>query len=980
MFRKAKFKNFLPQFSGSRHLSGYLSEICQLAGVAALAVFSFFLLVQAGCPNPAVTQGYLGNLGTDAGNCNATPLPPLCAFGSLTVNQNSPLQSINRLNLTQLPTTNNFQLFQNPCAIDQNTWASGGNTGIQAGAGTFRMRHGPFLIGMARTGPVATVAQFNFNQNASLPNLTADNRMTFFFSASETNGTGNDYFNVSTNVVNSETCVITYTPRNGHLGSIQDYNLTGNVFHDVFYQNLTPALAFTNSLVTIGTSVYLSIDGGAVNEYKFGSTVHGHSFQFFANRYAPLGPATMVLYAVNAGDSGISFQLQQSPSDPFVFTATAPYTGFLRLAPISTNDPAPDKGDNWTQASYFMPEDACNGADTSRSGNFIPPCAVQGSLISPCAIENSSCALVPTQPNWWKTAQVHAISPTGMSFYMLLPATWGQLFSQLAVKTIGLNWMNTAGTTQFPSSQALSDILPAIAIGNYTAATGYYTDFFQQLNPSGLPPYTDGSDFATNFFCVQFDMFMANNLRSDYTAFQGTRTLQAYNPAPVNNIATFTAHRLYIPVQANISTTANSVSWTYTPSIAVPPPPGPFNSLFCFPFWKYLNVGTLQNFIFNDTIKGTLYTAVSNNGVVTFTERGIPSWYGPTSHFIPPTLTFDPTQMSALATALTQIQQEVVPLPYFPENQLDPAYNAGKTCFMLAKTALYIAYYMHLNGSTNAAIIAQTQPFIDNAKSCLTAYLLGRTPGSSFFIADRSSAGICVNGAGGDGTWAQGPNLEQFIDSGVDFGNYIYNDHHFFAGYFLLASAIVTEWEMKYTPLNLWINLPVKGADKQDYKIRDMVDFLWRDTHNPFTNDISQPVYDPDLPYDRYGFPWEGHSIANGLQYQPNSLGRNQESISEDFNCWLGMNAFASLVLQTTLTPTETTRYQAVYDFSLMHMQLDATSGIQWYKNPTYWIGQNLFQTNPTSTAPAIYIGQFTQATVTNGEINDQSAQNQTFF
>jgi hypothetical protein len=29
---------------------------------------------------------------------------------------------------------------------------------------------------------------------------------------------------------------------------------------------------------------------------------------------------------------------------------------------------------------------------------------------------------------------------------------------------------------------------------------------------------------------------------------------------------------------------------------------------------------------------------------------------------------------------------------------------------------------------------------------------------------------------------------------------------------------------------------------------------------------------------------------------------------------------------------------------------------------------------------PAIYIGQFTQATVTNGQVNDSSAQNQTFF
>lgn len=969
-------------------------EISKCIGATALSVLSMFVLIQAGCPNPNVIQGYLGNEGTDGGNCNASPLPSLTAFGSLTINQNSPLHSVNRLNPTQLPTTNNFQLFQNPCAINLNTWTNTGVTAVSAGAGVLRMRHGPFLVGMAQTGPVATVAQFNFNTNAGFPNLLADNRMTFFFSATETNGTSNDYFNVSTNVVNAETCVMTYTPKNGHAGFIEDYNIIGNVFHDVYYQGLTPALAFSNPLLTTGTGVLLSVDGGPVTEYTFGTTVSGKYFQFFANRYDPLGPATLVLYAVNAGDTGISFKVINSADDHFIFTASTPYTGFLRLAPLSSNDTAPTAGTTWAQATFFMPEDVCNTADTSVSGSFA---CMTGTQISPCPIESASCPLTPTQPNWWKTAQVHAISPTGMSFYMLFPSAWANLFAQLAVKTIGPTWMNTAGTFQYPTSQALTDILPAIAITNPTAAAGYYSNFFSQLNPSNMPPYTDGSDFNTNFFLVQFDMFMANNLATQAATFQtASRTIPSYIlTAPVNNVAVYTAHRLYIPVSATISTTATSVTWTYAPSTAVPPPGGTFKPLVCFPFWKSLQgtiagvvnttpgVGQpLQNYIFNDTIKGTLYTAecgAITSGAVTFLEGGIPTWYGSPSYFIPSGLTFNSSQMTALGTALTQIGQEVIPLPFFPENRLDPAYNAGKTCYMLAKSALYIAYYMAQNGSSTAAIIAQTQPYLDNAKSCLSAYLYGRTPGSSFFIADRSSGGICVNGAGGDGTWASGPNLQQFTDSGVDFGNYVYNDHHFFAGYFLLAAAMVTEWETTYNPGNLWINLPITGADNQTYAIRNLIDFLWRDVHNPFTNDHAQSIYDPDLPYDRYGLPWEGHSVANGLQYQPNALGRNQESIAEDFNCWLGMNAFAALAMQTAPSG-ELAKYQAVYNFSLMNLKLNATGGIQWFKNYTYWKGENLFQTSPGSLLPAIFIGQFTQATVTNGNINDQSQQNQTYF
>lgn len=949
-----------------------------------LSFISGFFLIQA-CPDPAVTQGYLGNLGTTSGNCETLPLPPLCAFGSLSINQNAPLQPVNRLNPTQLPTTNNFQLFQNPCAIDQTNWSDNVMVpnNVTAGAGTFRMRCGPFLVGMARTGPVATIAQFNFNNNINFPNLSADNRITFFFSATETNGTSNDFFNVSTNVVNAQTCVLTYTPRNGAPGTVTDYNVIGNVFHDVDYDNLTPALAISNPLVTDGTGMFLSVDGGTVQSVPFGTTVTGKIFQFFVQRYAPLGPAVYVLYAVDNGDNPITLKVINNASDHFIFTAQTPYTGFLRLAAISTNDPAPTVGSTWTQASFFMPEDIGNAADTSN-----PPFALP--------IENPAGPAV-TSESWWKTVEVDAIAPTGMNFYMLFPNTWASLFTSLATKTIGPTWMNTAGTIQFPTTQALTDILPVIAMQSYTTANGYYNDFFNALNPTATAPFTDGSDFATNFFLVQFDMIMASNLvtSGDIPIFQSTsRTFPSYViSAPVNNVAVYTTHRRYIPVQADVATTATSISWTYTLSSQVPPGDGMNKALVCFPFWKYLQgiipgmVNTvpgggepLQNYIFNDTIKGTLYTAEAINGIVTFLEGGIPSWYTPTDLFIPSTLTFTPTQITTLQTAFNQIRQEIIPLPFFPENRLDPAYNAGKTCYMLAKTGLYAAFFLQRNGTPVPSIIAQTQPFIDNAKSCLTAYLLGRTPGSSYFVADRTSGGICVNGAGGDGTWALGPNLQQDVDSGEDFGNYVYNDHHFFAGYFLVASAMVTNWEMLYAPSQLWIDLPVLGADNQTYKVRDMIDFLWRDVHNPFTNDPTQQIFDPDLPYNRYGFPWEGHSIANGLQYLPNALGRNQESISEDFNCWLGMNAYANLVLQTPLTALETVKYQTLRDFSLMNLKMTASAGIQWYKIYPFWKGVNMFQTNPTFLGPSIYIGQFTQASVTNGEVNDTSAQNQTFF
>ncbi len=951
------------------------------------------------CPNPSVITGYQGNLGTTAGNCQTEPLPPLCAFGSVSVNQNAPVQTVNRLNPQQLPTTNNWQLFQNECAIDPTLWTE---TGVAAGAGTYRTRTGPYLVGMAQTGPVVTVAQFNFNQNVQLPNLTADNRITFFFSATETNGGSNNYFSISTNVVNSETCVLTYTPNNGTPGGITDYNVTGNVFHDVYYDNLHPALAISNPPVVNGgnTGILMSVstDGvtmGNVANYPFGSTVTGKIFQIFVQRYSPLGPAVYLLYVVDPNDDPLTFTVAGASGSHFILTLDSSqpaYTGFLRLASVSTNDANPTEGSPWNQASYFMPEDIGNAADTSN-----PP--------SSCPIEQTGCPLTPTSPSWWETAEVHAIAPTGMNLYMLLPGVgttpnprWSALFTDLAFNVIGSNWINTNMPIQYPTSQALSDILPPIATANSALAQTYYSDLFSQLNPSGMPPYTDGSDLATNLFTLQFDIIMASNLSSDINTFQeASRTLPIYAPGTVNNVSVFNAHRRYVPVQADISTTATTISWTYTLSSAVPPGDGMNKTLVCFPFWKYLQGSTpgyvntapgtgepFQPFIFNDTIKGTLYAAESISGVVTYLEGGIPfSWYGPTDLFIPSSLTFTTQQLSLLSTALGYIQNTVIPLPYVPEaNVTGDAYNAGKVGFMLAKTALYIAYYMQNTNppSTPQLIAAATQKYIDNAKSILTAYLIGRTPGANYFVADRSAGGICVNGAGGDGTYANGPNLQQYVDSGVDFGNYVYNDHHFFAGYRLLTAAMITNWEMTYGSGTLWIDLPVIGADNGTYKIRDMVDFLWRDTHNPFTNNTSAQIYDPDLPYDRYGLPWEGHGVANGIQYQPNALGRNQESIAEDFNCWLGMNTYAALVLQTSLTGPQTLQYQTLYNFSLMNLKLNASAGIQWFKDYAYWVGVNQYSTNPSSTAPAIYIGQFTQATVTNGQVNDNSAQNQTFF
>lgn len=92
--------------------------------------------------------------------------------------------------------------------------------------------------------------------------------------------------------------------------------------------------------------------------------------------------------------------------------------------------------------------------------------------------------------------------------------------------------------------------------------------------------------------------------------------------------------------------------------------------------------------------------------------------------------------------------------------------------------------------------------------------------------------------------------------SGADFGNSYYNDHHFHYGYFIYTAAIIGHLDPTWLKAN-----------------RDYVNALVRDVANPSSKDPYFPVH--------RAFDWyHGHSWAHGLF---DSLdGKDQESSSED--------------------------------------------------------------------------------------------------
>ena len=93
-------------------------------------------------------------------------------------------------------------------------------------------------------------------------------------------------------------------------------------------------------------------------------------------------------------------------------------------------------------------------------------------------------------------------------------------------------------------------------------------------------------------------------------------------------------------------------------------------------------------------------------------------------------------------------------------------------------------------------------------------------------------------------------------DSGDDFGNTYYNDHHFHWSYFIYAASIIAYLDPAWLPSH-----------------RDWVSTLVRDAGNPSPND-------PFFPVSR-SFDWyHGHSWAKGLF--DSGDGKDQESTSED--------------------------------------------------------------------------------------------------
>lgn len=169
-----------------------------------------------------------------------------------------------------------------------------------------------------------------------------------------------------------------------------------------------------------------------------------------------------------------------------------------------------------------------------------------------------------------------------------------------------------------------------------------------------------------------------------------------------------------------------------------------------------------------------------------------------------------------------------------------------------AQTNLNSMYYSG-KGLSKFATLAYTMHELTDQKDLASALLVKLKAAFNVFAQNQQQFPLLY-----DTDWKGLVSSASYVtgDSGMDFGNSYYNDHHFHNGYFIHAAAIIGYLDPSWIPAN-----------------KDFVNALVRDTSNPSSKDQYFPVF-------RSFDPYNGHSWAKGL-YETGD-GKDQESSSED--------------------------------------------------------------------------------------------------
>ncbi len=984
-----------------------------------------------------------------ANNTSATTMP-LKAFG-LENNYNLTLIPQNRLNPTQVPQTNNMQLYQTVFPTGAGyTGTFSSSTLLQ---GSYRI--GPCFGSVSSTGPGIVYPvnyTVDFIQNGTAAGFIAPGTGPSDYgteSQADTNLQNSDYFgyNIPSLTSNSASLHLIFTSEEvlattdgfevenistsldpygqslnmkyslPDVGSITDYVVMGNPFHDVYYDDMTPVFITDSELVDTAGAVVVNVDG--TNEsVTFGdSTTSGSKFIF---PFSSSPTASIVLYIENKNGDELAFTVMTHTLNKVSLVATSKYTGWVRFIPVPyAYDPV---------------------SPSTGQRNKAPEIGAAPAAGFPVAVPGTTSSTTNQMLNqyWFVAPVVQGIDVLPFTLFTLVPYNWTNkiilqtMLNNTELSTTDLAWLGTLnGLYRLSTSgQALGLLLPYLAFddGSITLSSGsifddvatpYFEDMTDSTNAAAwggsvpTPPAPIG-DTSMSLFTTAFLMGVSNGQSSSIKSTQEgfvTNDYPVYTSSTtgIPAVSIFDNYRSAIPTSVSSVSYASSSSsdthtWEYTTATNAGSSGSSTEPLICFPGWFNLDtsVNTLEEAIFPDFIKGNLFTAPTSNGQIVFTEAKWPSWIENGEYL--PTTDLDSlfgTNSSTVKTWLSKLYlEQQLPFPnIIPTNseqwptqngfaqplfQLTSAfqqlYGTGKLIFQLAMTANFMATYLEDISTSQSDIVAATQPLIDYVKRVLIDFLIIKPPNVDHYVADGTNHGLCSYGSPQFQVPTANNPVPPYLNTlgfeqqsnlggGVGFGNPIYNDHILQYGYFLQAAAVVILWDQNYGTDGEFINQQILGADGNLYLMRHYIDLIWRDTVNPF-------IETGGFPFMRGINVWEGHGSAAGFPYITTTsgiflpTGRNLESICENYNTLLGAYYYANAVINDpaiTLSTDQTNLYNTLRDASLVNMKITSKAA----KAIWYLVGKGYKSSNSDPDTSAIFDGYFSNYAISNGNVND---------
>lgn len=200
--------------------------------------------------------------------------------------------------------------------------------------------------------------------------------------------------------------------------------------------------------------------------------------------------------------------------------------------------------------------------------------------------------------------------------------------------------------------------------------------------------------------------------------------------------------------------------------------------------------------------------------------------------------------------------------------QWTDVYAAGKSLAKLGRLAV-ISDELHEKDPVRYSSMTQVSANIrDSLKIFLGKWLDGESTVLPHVQPDKKDSIIYDRTYGGLISSRSHDSLD--LNSGVDFGSAVFNDHHFHYGYFIYAAAAIAKSE------------PAWFLASGNHYLNRTIDLI-RDIANPNRSD-------PYFALHRYKDWYDGNSWANGMV--PYGGGKNQESSSEAVNAWYGVYLF----------------------------------------------------------------------------------------